>query len=115
MKKYKERDEGFWRLHLDQWKASSMSQAAYCRLYGLKAHQFQYWRRKCSEQAATDLELVQVPFVFRPGSAVTEPARPTAESGIRIRLGGVVVEVSADFDATTLERVMTVLEGRDVA
>jgi hypothetical protein len=37
-----------WENHIEQWKASGLSQAAYCRKHRLKAHRFYYWRRRLS-------------------------------------------------------------------
>ena len=37
-----------WESHIEQWKASGLSQAAYCRKHRLKAHRFYYWRRRLS-------------------------------------------------------------------
>ena len=39
-------DHDFWRLHIAQWQASSLSQASYCRQHTLVTHQFRYWKQK---------------------------------------------------------------------
>jgi hypothetical protein len=36
----------FWKLHFEQWQASGLSQASYCREHSLHAHQLSYWKRK---------------------------------------------------------------------
>lgn len=38
--------EASWRQHLNVWRASDLSQNAYCREHALKSHQFSYWKRK---------------------------------------------------------------------
>ena len=40
----------YWQAHVDAWKSSSQSGAAYCKTHELVYHQFVYWRQKfCSE------------------------------------------------------------------
>jgi hypothetical protein len=36
----------YWEFHINKWKESDMSQAAYCRQNGLKWHDFYYWKNK---------------------------------------------------------------------
>jgi len=40
--------ENNWQQHIDTWKISDLSQAAYCKKYQLKPHRFSYWKRKLS-------------------------------------------------------------------
>ena len=35
-----------WQTHIDAWRVSAHSQAAYCREHGLNKSQFTYWKRK---------------------------------------------------------------------
>ena len=37
-----------WENHIEQWRISGLSQAAYCRRHRLKVHRFYYWRRRLS-------------------------------------------------------------------
>ena len=39
-------DHEFWQRHIEQWHASGLSQASYCRQQALLAHRFSYWKRK---------------------------------------------------------------------
>lgn len=36
----------FWEVHIESWKASGQTQAAYCQKNELVTHQFGYWKRK---------------------------------------------------------------------
>jgi hypothetical protein len=36
----------YWREHIDAWRDSGGSGAAYCQLHQLAYHRFNYWRRK---------------------------------------------------------------------
>ena len=38
----------FWENHIEHWRISGLSQAAYCRRNQIKAHRFYYWRRRLS-------------------------------------------------------------------
>ena len=42
----------FWPIHIDQWRASGQSQAAYCRQHDLCPQKFSYWKRKSSVKPA---------------------------------------------------------------
>jgi len=37
-----------WQQHIESWRKSELSQAAYCREHQLKPHRFSYWKRKLS-------------------------------------------------------------------
>ena len=38
--------KSFWEAHLNAWKETRLSQAAYCQKYELHVHRFGYWKRK---------------------------------------------------------------------
>lgn len=38
--------QSFWETHISGWKASQLSQAAYCQTHELAIHRFYYWKRK---------------------------------------------------------------------
>ena len=40
--------KAFWPIHIDQWRASGQSQAAYCRQHDLCPQKFNYWKRKAT-------------------------------------------------------------------
>ena len=44
--------EASWKQHLNAWRASGLSQNAYCREHTLKPHQFSYWKRKLATATA---------------------------------------------------------------
>jgi hypothetical protein len=41
-------DKQFWQVHISQWRASNLTQAAYCRHHGLSQDNFGYHKRKKS-------------------------------------------------------------------
>ena len=42
----------YWQRHLDPWKWSGLSQAAFCRRHGLMARTFGWWKRKPATECA---------------------------------------------------------------
>jgi hypothetical protein len=97
-----------WNAHINDWQASRLSQAEYCRRHELKFHRFVYWRRKLASKAAIPISLVQVP-----AAAVARAAgyglRPAA---LRVALApDLCIEVSPGFDPLTLKQVVAALRG----
>jgi hypothetical protein len=43
----------FWRGHIDAWRQSGLSQAAYCTQHDLSLSSFAYWRHKRSKPSAS--------------------------------------------------------------
>ena len=42
-----------WRNHIQNWKASGMSQNAYCKAHDIKPNQLWYWSRKFEQDEST--------------------------------------------------------------
>ena len=103
-----EEKEPFWRRELNAWQSSGLSQAEYQRTHGLTKNAFTYWKLKLlgSNGAAAT-------FVAVPRRALRAGAQLGGMGGIRLRVaGGYVVEVTAEFEAEALEKLLTVLERR---
>jgi len=45
-KEYTSHLQPFWENHINSWKESNISQAAYCHEHDLVVHRFGYWKRK---------------------------------------------------------------------
>ncbi len=50
-------EERTWKRHIESYKASGLSRAAYCRKNGITYYQFKYWYRKL---AGASVELVPI-------------------------------------------------------
>lgn len=96
-----------WREVFDQFQASGLSMAAFCRQHGIAKSSFFAWRRRLGPGHAAPV------FVEAKMSGEVPAARP-AGGAIEIRLrGGRRVRVSRDgFDRELLADVLAVLEGR---
>jgi hypothetical protein len=95
-----------WLTHVEQWRQSGMSKAAYCTEHSLNFSSFWYWLRK-SRLASVDtltLSPAIVPFPF-----ALAPKAPS----IGLLVGNrYALDIPADFDETTLTRLLAVLESR---
>ena len=91
-----------WREIISAWRASGQSRAAYCREQGLSVSTFRFWQRKLAEQRAEKPRLVQVKRV----SGLEAGKRP-----IRVRSGGLEVELSGEESEEVLCRLFRALRG----
>jgi hypothetical protein len=91
----------YWKYHLDGWRASGLTQVAYCRQNDLSRFQFQYWRKRFQE---SDLlpALIEVPL-----SSVM--ARKPNQA-LRLLVGDQYqIAVERDFDPVALRQLIGVL------
>ncbi len=139
-------DEGpeFWLNHLENWKKSGSTQAAYCRRHNLKYITFRRWKRQLSTYPSkSSIKLVEVrrdlslnakspspgPFgPFGPGSiagsnyANTSPGHAEIKvvrnaSGIRFWCGEFCIEIDVPFSSESLcqlIRTLRTLQGLQV-
>jgi hypothetical protein len=56
----------YWRDHIKAWRASGLSQRAYCARHALLPHRLSYWSRRPTAPAPT-LTLVPLELVSSPG------------------------------------------------
>ncbi len=107
-----EEQRRFWQEHLTKWSQSAQKVPAYCRTAGVCPKQFTAWRQRLRRegwQPPVGQAATLIPLEVRP--------RPEASnsSPITIRLAsGVGIEVSAGFDAPTLQAVLQALGEGDV-
>ena len=96
----KERD---WRRRIREWRASGLSVRAFCDRHGLDESRFYVWRRQLEQPDGQATSFVPVRVV------ADEP--PAVASTLEVVLtGGRTIRVTAGFDATTLRRLLAVLE-----
>lgn len=73
-----------WSQHLDAWRASGLSQNAYCQKHGLRPNQFTYWKRKLTTPSVDSENKPSAPdCAFIP---LTVNGAPPAASGLSLRL-----------------------------
>ena len=99
-----ERKERQWRRRISEWRASGLSVRAFCARHGLASASFYAWRGVPERRAAEHPESVPV--------QVVADATPTQASALEVvLLGDRTVRIAPGFDAATLRRLLTVLEG----
>jgi len=109
----KQRDpakERFWRQTLEQFHASGLSVAAYCRLQHLPPGSLYAWRRTLADRdrRAAAAELPHFVPVLLPDATATPSATPT---GFELLLPeGRVLRIPAAFDAAEQRRLLAALE-----
>jgi transposase-like protein len=110
------RKERFWRRVVQEWRKSGLSVRQFCQLRDLSEASLYAWRRTLQQR---DAEAVPTPFVavrIVPEAIVAAAADADPSStGLELLLGcGRRLRVGPAFDASTLRRLLTVLdeEGR---
>ncbi len=83
----------FWQNHIEQFKASGLSQQAYCAQHRLKVHQLGYWLRKFpsgEQNKESSSGFVAIPIAGRhsEGLCISLP------SGVRVSGFGAVSDVA---------------------
>lgn len=90
----------FWLEHINSWQKSNIEQTEYCRRHGLKRHTFWYWKAKFSKDSSVSLVPVPIKINIPPEQ---KPLVVNINSRFRI-------EVSGDFEAATLGKLVRTLE-----
>ncbi len=100
--------ERFWRHTLEQFHASGLSVAAFCRLHHIPPGSLYAWRRTLADRdrETAAAELPQFVPVLLPGAAPSE----AAASFELLLPQGRLLRVPAGFDADSLRRLLAVLQ-----
>ena len=102
-----------WRQRLNECAHSGKSVVDWCYFNQVSVHQYYYWKRRLTDPrpqaAAVSVGYSAAPPQWLP--VAVEPAAPISATptGVSVRLGRVSIEVSADFDPTTLRAVVVAL------
>jgi len=91
-----------WESHIKNWKASSLTQAEYCRQNNLKEKSFTYWKRGVQETAQA-IRFVPVVYDVKPVIKTSMPIKVVVKDRY-------VIEVADGFTPDTLKEVLRVLE-----
>ena len=92
-----------WKAHIERWKDSGQTQSAFCLQYGLKPHQFTYWKKRFI-QANTGISFVPLHFCRN---------LPVAVTGSTFNLftqNGFKIEVGTGFDPATLKQLICTVQ-----
>lgn len=102
-----------WKHRLSQYWNSGLSLSEYCRQHNFNLKTASKWRsRLLSEHPGHDEALEIVPLNLNLPSDLSPPPIPavrSGDSGISLELGALGVRLNRDFDAATLDRVLSLL------
>ena len=90
-----------WAQHLESWKHSGLTLAAYARNAGVSEVTLGTWKRRLLPPPPEPVSFVEAPASLAPVSGA-----------LVIEAGGRRIEVPANFDEDTLVRLLRVLETR---
>lgn len=101
----------FWRRHVEAWRASGMSQAAYCRRHDLKGFQLHYWKTRFPVGGKGG-RLRLVPIVptaqAHPATSTAFPTSETPTDYLVVSCNGVSVKAGPKLDLDLLKNVLMV-------
>ena len=99
-------DHKFWRVHIEAWRNSGLTQSEYCRQRQISRDAFAYWKKRLPpELKADDVgNLVPIPFRLPFPERVKLIAPLGIVVGDRFRL-----EINTDFDPALLEKALLAL------
>ena len=110
----RQRREPHWRERVAAWRASGLTQAAFCREHGLAPAELSWWKHELARRdQAFKTESSPTPKrtttrrAFIPVRISPSPAREGFELVLR---GGQTIRMGASFDETSLRRLLAVLE-----
>lgn len=102
----------FWLSHLEAWRDSGLSMAAYARQVGISSKSLSYWQGK-ERHKASPSDATQRPRLVPVSVAAVTPSEPPARRDAGLCLvtrQGQRVEIATDFDSATLQRLLGTLE-----
>jgi hypothetical protein len=103
-----------WTSLVSEWRASGVSQAAFCRERGLNANSFNFWKlRMLRQRPGTRRARGALEATTGAGASAFIPVRIAAPVACALDVclrSGHTIRIAADFDETVLRRLIRVLE-----
>ena len=101
--------KNFWEKHISAWENNGLSQAEYCRKYGISVKTFGYHKRRMAA-AAMPPKVIPVPQTVLPTESKSRISKP-----INLYVpGGFRIEIEPDFCQITLKRMLEVVSNASV-
>jgi hypothetical protein len=91
-----------WEAHIQDFKESGLSKAAWCQKQNLPVHRLYYWLKKLSPQANRPTESKRTKWV----SVNIPPIEEKIHTTIRIHFKEATIEIDAPFTPQVLLQVM---------
>jgi transposase len=101
--------ERFWRQMFQRWHSSGLTVQAFCRQRQLSQASFYAWRRTLASRDAETVHFTEVQVLA--DEASPRPFPPLPQAALELVLGNQrVLRIGTSFDATTLRRLLPILE-----
>lgn len=97
-----------WKARINDWKASGLSKAKWCRENGLKEHQMHYWVKQIDETESTGFEPKKVHEKFLPIDVTNERIEP--KGSVLIHIDRMSIEIQPGADTDLLSKVLHILK-----
>ncbi|MDD5600070.1 MAG: hypothetical protein PHV82_19145 [Victivallaceae bacterium] len=102
-----------WQDYLSRYWNSGLSLSKYCRQHNLNLKTASKWRLRFQSDHSGHEEALDIVPVAPPSVAsLALPPQRGEDSGISLELGAIGVRLNRDFDAATLDRVLSLLDVR---
>lgn len=118
-----------WTKQIERWRQSGLSYAAFAREHGINEQTLRWWRIRLDQEAQSgqvvrervELSATTSKVARKRGASSKKPSPLTfievattaaVAAPLEIVVAAGIVRVTADFDATTLGRVLDVLKER---
>jgi len=101
----KQKSITFWRDHEEAFRNSGLTRLRYCRKHQISVYQFDYWRRrlkKLSENKSSADKKDWIPL------QICEESPGKQNTGIRIQIGQISVEIQPGFNHKLLSEVLRI-------
>ncbi len=96
----------YWQQQVRGYQESGVSRREYCQQHQIPIHRLGYWQRKLKKQAIRSLEKKRMGWI---PLQLCEEDPSNRDTGIRLRIGRVIVEVERGFDRQLLAEVLEVV------
>ena len=100
----------YWQKRVQEWEASELTQAAFCKEHNLSFDSFKKWRQRLSARATSSKRLRLVPIA----AAVDQKAVNASveqPKALTVHVGALRLDVPQGFDADHLTELVRTLQG----
>jgi hypothetical protein len=100
----------FWQQRIQEWEASDLTQAAFCKEHNLSFDSFKKWRHRLSARATRSKRLRLVPIATS-ADRKAETAPTEQPKALTVHVGALRLDVPQDFDSDHLTKLVRTLQG----
>jgi hypothetical protein len=100
----KEEAKNQWKASVDEFKASGLSQTAWCKTKNINLRTFSYWITKFKNN--TQQKVKQPNWIALKSN---EMVKKTKSSPLTVKIGKAVLEIDTEFDPKHLSNILKVL------